>query len=143
LYPWQQRNSSARRCQLLFFGGGSGGGGGDGPGGGPLYKSYLEVHFRIGDAKAVYSLGTPLSSYFERGSEDGWPPGRHHNNLLINGWAHESRWSLRSDWSWYQHLNNFSGSPGSITVVHARVLSHSSQQLQRLASGGGPPPGSG
>jgi hypothetical protein len=55
LYPWQQHNNSARRCQLLFFGGGSGGGGGRGPGGGPLWQSYLEVHFRIGDAKAVYS----------------------------------------------------------------------------------------
>ena len=30
---------------------------------GRLLKSYLEVHFRIGDAKAVYSPGTPLSSF--------------------------------------------------------------------------------
>jgi hypothetical protein len=57
LCPWQQHNNSARRCQLLFFGGGSGGGGGGLPGGGPLLKSYLEVHFRIEDAKAVYSSG--------------------------------------------------------------------------------------
>jgi hypothetical protein len=95
--------SSARRCQVVVVVAEVS------VAAGRLSKSYLEVHFRIEDAKAVYSPGKPLSSFSKRGSEDGWPPGRHHNNLLIHGWPHESRWSLRSsrsDRSWYQHLNN-------------------------------------
>jgi len=92
--------SSARRCQVVVVVAEVS------VAAGRLSKSYLEVHFRIEDAKAVYSPGKPLSSFSKRGSEDGWPPGRHHNNLLINGWSHKSRCSLRSDRSWYQHLNN-------------------------------------
>jgi hypothetical protein len=57
LYPWQQRNSSARRCQLVVVVAEVS------VAAGRLLKSYLEVYFRIGDAKAVYSPGTPLSSF--------------------------------------------------------------------------------
>jgi len=89
--------SSARRCQVVVVVAEVS------VAAGRLSKSYLEVHFRIEDAKAVYSPGKPLSSFYKRGSEDGWPPGRHHNNLSINGWPSWSRWSHGS---WYSHLNN-------------------------------------